>query len=74
MKEIFIIWVTIQLIIIGVTSVRISNEVATFNYDCNKPSQEVPVWYGAAVPLYAFVPTPQYVIDYCDKNKAVQDE
>lgn len=76
MKELLAGWIVFQLIIIGIASINQHNQVASFNYDCKliTAPNEVPAWYGVVVPLAAFVPTPQTVIEYCELNREVQDD
>lgn len=64
MKNLLIIWVIFQLIIIGVASVSIHNKVFFKTYECGA-TQEVPLYIGILMPLNAFTANPQVAIDYC---------
>lgn len=55
MKEIFIIWITVQLMFIGMALSEAKNEMVRQEYDCQKQYNEHPVVYGAMFPLVYFV-------------------
>jgi len=68
MKTAFIVWITFQLIVIGITSVTIHNEVFNKTYECGA-NMEVPEYIGVIFPLQAFTPEPQVAIDYCNSKE-----
>jgi len=65
MRDLFILWITIQLIITGAIMVAVQNEVVRGEYDCEL--REVSPMIGALIPIWAFVPEPSSVKDYCQK-------
>lgn len=56
MKELFIIWIIIQLLVIGIGSASMHNQMVDGTYECNNYSEKAPVVFGAMLPLAAFVP------------------
>lgn len=64
MKDLFIIWLTVQLILIGFSSSILKWELEYGTYDCKKPPKVVEVkmtkmvhiTLGTLFPLLAFVP------------------
>jgi hypothetical protein len=70
MKEVFIVWIIFQLLVIGEASIEVHNQVFNKTYECG-PTKEAPDYIGYLVPLNAFVPTPQEVVDYCHTKDAL---
>lgn len=66
MVKAFIVWITLQLVLIGCVEVRVHNQVIRGEYECVKV--EVPEWLGMVLPLATIIPTPQFIEDYC-QNK-----
>jgi hypothetical protein len=64
MKEVFIVWITFQLMVIGIADVQIHNRLATKTYVCSG-REEVPGWLGVVFPLVSFVPDDFGVKEYC---------
>jgi hypothetical protein len=65
MKDLFILWIIIQLVILGMVEVNVHNEILQKTYDCK---QEVaPAWFGAAFPLIIFVPDNTAIHKYCNR-------
>lgn len=64
MKDLVVVWLVWQLMVIGLAGVSMHNKVVNKTYEC-AATEEVPMWMGVAVPLVAFAPAPQEVIDYC---------
>ena len=71
MKDIFIIWITIQLMFIGFAMGQISNEIVSKTFDCNKTiiTEKISPWKLAITPLIVFIPEPQMITDYCNNQK-----
>jgi len=67
MKETFIIWITIQLMMMGMASVQIHNEIVAKTYTCSAKNTIVGSVWGALIPLAALAPEPQELINYCYK-------
>ena len=65
MKEIFIIWITFQLIMIGTAFISVRNEVYHKTYNCEQ-TKDVPMYIGIIFPLAVFVPDHVSVINYCN--------
>lgn len=66
MVKIFIMWVTIQLVVIGYSTLDMLNQVDSNTYKCPK-TEYVPPLLGALFPLTAFVQDNQ-ITDYCKNN------
>lgn len=63
--RIFIAWITLQLILIGMVSVSITNDVVNKKYNCTR--EVSPEFVGALFPLVAFVPENPAVREYCHR-------
>lgn len=62
-KDIFVIWIIIQLIIIGIAGVSVKNEIVNQTYDCERVI--LPMWVGICFPLVLFVSNDLGVKEYC---------
>ena len=69
MKDIFIIWITIQLMFIGITFGEINNQTILKTFNCSPLEEEISLWLTESMPLVAFVPRPQFLTDYCNNQK-----
>jgi len=67
MKDFLATWIVFQLVIIGVASVQIENQIMDNSYSCKR--EKVPGWVGAVLPLSVFVPEMLEVSKYCDKQQ-----
>lgn len=61
----FVIWITVQLVLIGTISVDLHNQTVSGEYECVENGEGIPVILGALIPLTAFIPT-DVVDEYCD--------
>ena len=66
MKDILIMWILIQLIVIGMASTVRNNEILTDEYICKREQRQP--WVGAVVPLSMFVPESLIYKEYCIKQ------
>lgn len=64
MKEPFIIWITLQLMMIGAAGADLNNRIVNKTYDCKR--EVVPVWFGIIFPLAFFVPANPQATRYCE--------
>ena len=64
MKELFIVWITFQLIMIGVASSSIHNDMVNKTFKCHE-REKIPLVFGAIFPLAVFADTTAKVRDYC---------
>ena len=71
MKELFIIWITFQLIVIGAVCVQIDNDIKNKTLDCSKLEDDTPEWKGALYPLVVFIPNgiDNKIKEYCLDKK-----
>lgn len=60
----FIVWMIIQLVIIGGAFLERQNKILDKTYDCSDKHHSY-LW-GMMFPLGVFVPEPSYVKDYCE--------
>lgn len=67
MKDAFIIWITVQLLVIAFAVISIHNEVLDNTYKC-VGSEHISLWVSAVVPLAVFVPEQTLVEDYCNNK------
>lgn len=67
MKKTFIWWITIQLVIIGMSSIWIHNQIVKETLDCKqyKHDKLIPEVVGAVFPLALFIPDDHAVEKYC---------
>jgi hypothetical protein len=71
MKEIFLTWITFQLIVIGIIGFTSVNDVHRNRFDCKVPtniSTFTATIDGIFFPLVAFTPDIPEITEYC-KNK-----
>ena len=66
MKNIFILWITFQLIIISYCVVTIHNQIVDKTYICSTETK-IPTDFAILMPLAAFVPEMSELIEYCHK-------
>jgi len=67
--KIFIGWITIQLIIIGVIQFNIANDISRGRFQCPAPSNAstfTATIDGAFLPLAAFLPSDPEINNYCN--------
>ena len=67
LKDFFIIWITVQLMLIGMVEVAIENSVTRGTYKCEPSKETLSPLYGAVIPILAFVPESPTVKKYCNK-------
>ena len=66
MKNIFIGWITFQLIVIGIVSVSTHNDVVNKTHVCIKERSTVPIFMGAVFPLVYFLSSDDFgTEEYC---------
>jgi len=72
MKDLFIIWIIFQLVLIGVSGVSMHNEIQNETYDC-EIRETISPWIGAVLPLVFFMgdSLDKEVNNYCE-NKVNQ--
>ncbi len=58
-------WLVMQLIMIGMATVAIENQVTDHTFDCHRHGY-VPLIIGALFPLVAFSPDSRAVRTYCE--------
>jgi hypothetical protein len=63
-KDIFILWVTLQLVVIGYVNTAIRNEILVGDYDCGLKT--VDLYLGAILPLVYFQTRLELVDQYCE--------
>lgn len=68
MRDAFIVWITIQLMLIGMMFVSIENGIMDNTWECSEGEEVALVW-GAIFPLIAFIPEHQSITNYCKTNK-----
>jgi len=66
MRDLFILWIIIQLIAIGWAAVEGRNQIINNTYDCKR--ETTPHWVGMAFPLVAFIPDYNREIQYCNER------
>ena len=69
MKDLFITWITIQLMVLWIASLSIENDINKWTYECRKSTWDMPLINWALFPLFYF--TSDNVIEkvnkYCEK-------
>ncbi len=65
MKEAFIIWITLQLIIMGVGTADTLNKMTDGTYECHS-EQHVSLFIAGLIPLAVFME--DFTDDYCANN------
>lgn len=72
MKDLFIIWIIMQLILIGIGMASIHNQIVDKTLKCVK-DEKISEWWTAFIPLVVFIPDTTELTDYCSKFK-VEDK
>ena len=65
MKELFIVWIMLQLVIVGVLGNDIRNRTIQGTFDCKKERKVYPIVVGIIFPLIHFSNIRYQVTDYC---------
>lgn len=65
MRDLFILWVTVQLMLIGFAGVSITNQVIEKKFDCKQTI--TPAVWGVLIPLAVFVPNDGMTDKYCGR-------
>ena len=66
MKDFFIGWIIIQLVVIGMAGIVVHNGILDGTYVCEfDQKKQAPVWVGVAFPLANFIPESGMVKKYC---------
>ncbi len=68
MKDIIIVWIAAQLIVIGVSLADIHNKILDKTLECK--TGQISKIMSATMPLVFFLPRNQEVINYCNNQKA----
>lgn len=63
-KNIFLLWITIQLTFIGLALVDIENKIILKTYKCPESEIISPI-FGMIFPLSAFIPENKEIEEYC---------
>ena len=74
MKDTFIIWIVLQLMMVGYVTVDTLNQITEKTYDCHKHDGDTysPL-AGVLAPIVAFVPEHSWVSDYCDETPEAKE-
>lgn len=68
MRDLFIGWIIIQLILIGSAGAIIYSDIVTDTYECGPGQETMSTWIGAAVPLMFFIPEQTMITEYCNNK------
>jgi hypothetical protein len=70
MRDIFIVWIMLQLILIGIATVDINNKISNGTYQCSSSEERISVLWGALLPLTVFTDgkTEEVIIKYCEED------
>ena len=73
MEKLFIGWITLQLMVVGVANVSIHNQIVKKIYVCDTYTKTFPVFLAAVLPLAIFIPENTVAKDYCSYQEELTD-